>query len=322
MRRCNKRRHNHPMKRSEKIIFLLVVIAAIFFARFMYPNISGVPQIQTADQSEVASAQTQSDPPLLTLPQTSVVSPNSTAGSVVAPASSTPSDQLTTSTDSVFTQVGVAPVPSFDSEAYMVADLTTGAVLAESNDATRWPTASLTKLMSATLIFDQLPTSTDITITPQMFSYDPSEETLVVGDEYSVEDLLHVMLMPSSNVAVESMATYLGRTQFLAEMNARAKQWGMNNSYFADTSGISASNESTPNDMLILATHVYNDYPGILAITDTHQTTITEINTGQKVLVTSITTLRASRILSAAKPVTPNRQTEISFRYLTTTAIP
>jgi len=43
-------------------------------------------------------------------------------------------------------------------------------------------TASITKLMTATLVFDQLATSTHITITPQMFVADPQEATLVVNE--------------------------------------------------------------------------------------------------------------------------------------------
>ncbi len=170
----------------------------------------------------------------------------------------------------------------------MVADLTTGAVLSASNNANRWPTASLTKLMTATVVMDNIATSTLITITPEMFAADPEEATLVIGDTYSVEDLLHLMLMPSSNVAAEAFADYFGHAKFMQEMNTRAREWGMQNTYFDDPSGISSANESSANDMLILAQHVYNDYPEVLAITRTHQIVITEKNTGKKVTVTSI----------------------------------
>src|SRR6185437_4224032 len=111
---------------------------------------------------------------------------------------------------------------------------------------------------------------------------------LVVGGTYTVEDLLHVMLMPSSNVAAEAMADYIGHDKFMQEMNQRAAQWGMSSTYFDDTSGISAGNESTANDLKILAQHVYTQYPGVLALTDTHQITITNLANGKRSLVTSI----------------------------------
>jgi D-alanyl-D-alanine carboxypeptidase len=137
-------------------------------------------------------------------------------------------------------------------------------------------------------VLDQLTPSTTITITPQMFAADPDEYTLVIGGTYTVEDLLHVMLMPSSNVAAQAMTDYIGQAQFMNEMNARAQAWGMTSTYFADPSGISAANESSANDLLILAQHIYNNYPEILALTNTPVTTITELNSGKKITVRSI----------------------------------
>jgi D-alanyl-D-alanine carboxypeptidase (penicillin-binding protein 5/6) len=271
------------MNRSGIFIFLFVVIAAVFFARLMYPGISGVPSVASADGQAAQTADVQqalSAPPTLVLPQTSISATAQPDGNITD-ASSIVSDETTATS---------TPVPTFTSKSYMVADLSTGAVVAGSNVAARWPTASITKLMTATLVFDQLATSTRITITPQMFAADPDEHTLVIGGTYTVEDLLHVMLMPSSNVAAQAMADYLGQAQFMNEMNGRAVQWGMTDTYFSDPSGISAANESSAHDLLILAQHVYRDYPGILALTDTPVTTITELNSGRMIAVRSINT--------------------------------
>jgi D-alanyl-D-alanine carboxypeptidase (penicillin-binding protein 5/6) len=270
------------MSRSETFIFLAVVVAAVFFARLMYPGISGVPSVASADGQAAQTAdiqQTLTAPPTLVLPQTSI--------SATAQPDGNPVD---TSTSSGQTAAGNTPLPTFTNESYMVADLSTGAVLAGSNVDARWPTASITKLMTATLVFDQLAMNTRITITPQMFAADPSEHTLVIGGTYTVEDLLHLMLMPSSNVAAQAMADYIGRAQCMNEMNARATQWGMTKTYFADPSGISAANESSARDLLVLAQHVYRDYPGILALTDTSVTTITELNSGKTTRAQSINT--------------------------------
>jgi len=276
------------IKHSEKFIFLLVLIGAIFFARVVYPNISGVPSLASTDAPQTADAQITTAPPTLVLPQTSVGDLNTGNTAVSGNVAANTAGTTVAVANSVFSRINDTPLPTFSDEAYMVADLTTGAVLAGSNTTARWPTASITKLLTATLVFNQLATSTQITITPQMFAADPTETTLVVGGAYSVEDLLHMMLMPSSNVAAEAMADFIGRAQFMNEMNARAHAWGMTDSYFDDPSGISAANESTANDLLILAQHVYDSYPDILAITDTRQTTITELNSGKKIAVTSI----------------------------------
>jgi D-alanyl-D-alanine carboxypeptidase len=191
-------------------------------------------------------------------------------------------------TQSTFARVAQTAVPSFSKEALLVDDITNDVDLAAVNADTRWPTASLTKLMTATLALDHLSLNTRITITPQMFAVDPGERYLVVNGTYTVSDLLHVMLMPSSNVAAEALADYYGHAQFMAEMNARAAQWGMKNTYFDDPSGLSAANESTAHDLATLATHVYQNYPTILSYSDTADITITELQSGAKVDVRSI----------------------------------
>ncbi len=283
------------IKNSEKFIFLIVIIAVVFFARGIYPNISGVPSFADSAPPQTTTVQSMIAPPTLVLPQTSV----SSAGAVGN--ENAILGEATTSINSVFSKINNTPIPIFNSQAYMVADLTTGAVLSGSNITRRWPTASLTKLMTATLIFDQLSTSTQITITPQMFAADPNEQTLVIGGTYTVEDLLHLMLMPSSNVAAEAMADFIGHARFMQEMNQRAQAWGMTDTYFADPSGISAANESTAKDLLILAQHVYDNYPGILAITDTPVTTITELNSGRRITVRSINVFAGESVFVGGK---------------------
>lgn len=259
-----------------KFIFLAIVIVAVFFARIAYPNLSGVPMLADADQT-TAPGQTIHTPPLLVLPETTV---NATAQPENISAISVSNDESQTA--------DTTPLPSFSNEAYLVGNLTTGDVAAGSNITNRWPIASITKLMTATVALDHLSPTTQITITAQMFAADPNEHTLVLGGTYSVEDLLHVMLMPSSNVAAEAMADYIGHAEFMSEMNARAQAWGMTDTYFADPSGISAANESTAQDLMTLAQHIYDEYPNVLALTNTPVTTITEVNSGRTITVRSI----------------------------------
>ena len=71
-------------------------------------------------------------------------------------------------------------------------------------------------------------------------------------------------------------------------MNARAASWGMTNTHYDDPSGLSAGNESTPDDLLKLAQKIYTNYPQILQITRTPEVTLTEISTGKKIVVKSI----------------------------------
>ena len=71
-------------------------------------------------------------------------------------------------------------------------------------------------------------------------------------------------------------------------MNARAAAWGMANTHYDDPSGLSSGNQSTADDLLLLAQKIYSDYPKVLAITRTTQATATELGSGTKTLVKSI----------------------------------
>ena len=83
-------------------------------------------------------------------------------------------------------------LPALSDVASLVADVATGAVYEATNASERWPTASLAKLMSATIVLDKLNPGTKITITESMLATDPTEFTLAVGDTYTVSDLLHL----------------------------------------------------------------------------------------------------------------------------------
>ena len=125
-----------------------------------------------------------------------------------------------------------------------------------------------------------------ITITQDDLAVDPSEKTLHVGDTYTVDDLLHILLLPSSNVAAEALASayVYGRPAFIAEMNRRAAAWGMSSStHYDDPSGLSVGSESTAADLAVLAQKIYTDYPQILTITRTPQVTL-----GNQVVVNNI----------------------------------
>jgi D-alanyl-D-alanine endopeptidase (penicillin-binding protein 7) len=173
-------------------------------------------------------------------------------------------------------------------EAALVANLQTGAISFGDNNGKRWPLASVTKLMTATIVMDNFTMDQKITITPDAFAADPSEKTLRAGDVYTVSNLLQFLLLPSSNVAAEAFADAYGRANFIAAMNARAATWGMTNTHYDDPSGLSSGNQSTADDLLLLAQKIYSGYPKILVITRTTQSTATELNLGTKTIVKSI----------------------------------
>lgn len=252
------------------------------FSRMAYPAVApaGISRAGSANLAAQAG-----EAPLFILPPVAVSAAGATGGSA---ASDTVSGMPAENGPAPFVRVGDAAVPATQDAASLVADLGTGMVFASTNADRRWPTASIAKLMSASIVSDKIDLNAKISITDQMFSADPSEPVLAVGATYTAGDLLHLMLLPSSNVAAEAVAAFYGRDAFIKEMNARAAAWGMADTYFNDPSGISASDQSTVNDLLKLARKIYADYPNLFTITRTPQATITEVNSGQKTIIKSI----------------------------------
>lgn len=179
-------------------------------------------------------------------------------------------------------------VPAISASVALVADVKSGQIFLDQHSTMRWPLASVSKLMTAVVATDVLSLNQNITITQEMFGVDPNEKTLHVGDTYTVGDLLRIMLLPSDNVAAEALADFYGRSHFLEAMVAKAKSWGMNDTYYDDPSGLSAANQSTARDLLKLAQNMYANYPQILGITRTSQASVKEQGSGNTVIVKSI----------------------------------
>jgi len=118
------------------------------------------------------------------------------------------------------------------------------------------PIASLTKLMTAMVTLDAgLPP--DETITIDMDDLDfvkGSHSRLRMGAELPRSEMLRLALMSSENRAASSLArTYPGGSRaFVAAMNAKAAALGMAHTRYADSTGLSAQNVSTANDLALL----------------------------------------------------------------------
>ncbi len=145
------------------------------------------------------------------------------------------------------------------------------------------PIASLTKLMTALIVLDNYDLNETIVITERAFLRDFSRTSgFFVGEKYTVKDLLHPLLMESSNATAYALAQRLRElpdeeeyrdnlNNFIYSMNQRAKSLGMNDTYFINPCGLDPSsnqtaNYSTAQDLLLLAREVAN-YPLILEIT-------------------------------------------------------
>lgn len=111
--------------------------------------------------------------------------------------------------------------------------------------------ASITKLMTALVLYDTgVPWISSATVT----AAESLGTHMYAGDTYETEDLWLSMLVGSSNKAALTLVDLTATTSeaFIFDMNAKAKSLGMLNTTFADPTGLSARNISTPSDILIL----------------------------------------------------------------------
>lgn len=136
------------------------------------------------------------------------------------------------------------------------------------NDEKRWPIASLTKLMTALVADDSMFPNKRVPVKEEYVKFaEDAAGTIFAGEEFTVSDLQKALLTVSSNVAAETLAGEYGRPAFIAKMNAYAANIGMENTYFADPSGLSVRNQSTATDLSKLVAFIYANKPGIFAVT-------------------------------------------------------
>jgi len=160
-------------------------------------------------------------------------------------------------------------------DGYIVKNLTVGgSVVTEHNSDKAMPIASLTKLITASVARKLIDTNKKITISKKIIDTYGNTAQFKVGETYRAGDLYYPLLMVSSNDAAEAFAESYGRKQFMQAMNDFAQSIGAYRTYFADPSGLSPENVSTPNDLTIILDWIRKNDPEILTITELKAKTI------------------------------------------------
>lgn len=145
----------------------------------------------------------------------------------------------------------------------LVQDASSGEIILEKNAEAVLPIASITKLMSAMVLLDRgLDLRQRIVVSEEdADAVKGTRSRLRPGSVLRRDELLLIALMASENRAAAALArTYPGGTEpFVAAMNARARALGMNDTRFADATGLSSGNVSSARDLarLVLAAHGY-----------------------------------------------------------------
>ncbi len=153
-------------------------------------------------------------------------------------------------------------------EAFLV-DFDTGAVLLNKNGDQRMPPSSMSKMMTAYMVFDRLgdgrlSLDDKLTVSEKAWRKGGSKMFVEVGNQVRVEDLLRGVIIQSGNDACIVLAEGLAGSEeaFAEQMTARAREMGLTGSNFVNATGWPDDNHYvTARDLATLARHIIVDHP-------------------------------------------------------------
>jgi D-alanyl-D-alanine carboxypeptidase len=161
-------------------------------------------------------------------------------------------------------------------------DASDGTVLYAEDQDDQWHPASVTKIMTAYIVFEaikdgKLTLETKITCSAHANSQPPTKMGLAVGAQISVEVALHALILASANDAAVVLAEAVAGSheEFVDRMNAVAARLGMTRTKFVNANGLPAPEQvTTARDLSKLARAVVRDYPDYARLWSTVETQI------------------------------------------------
>lgn len=189
------------------------------------------------------------------------------------------------------TTAGVAP-------AYIVVDEENGKVLSHRSADRLWYPASLTKLMTAYVVFKAMrdgeaTKGSRVKVSKNALAQSPSKMGFRVGTEMTVDNALKMMIVKSANDIAVALGESIAGSEaaFVARMNTAASRLGMASTRFRNPNGLPGDRQwTTARDMAVLAMVVWNEFPQHRSYFQ-----ITAIRVGKQVLRSYNTLLRRYR---------------------------
>ncbi len=159
--------------------------------------------------------------------------------------------------------------PEVAARAYMLLDLTANQILAAKDVDAPVEPASLTKLMTAYLVFDALKSKKidlkqTLPVSERAWKMPGSRMFIDPKMQVPVEDLIQGMIVQSGNDATMALAEGVGGTvdKFVQMMNEQAKALGMKNTGYRNPDGMTETGHTTTaRDLSVLATRLMSDFP-------------------------------------------------------------
>lgn len=170
--------------------------------------------------------------------------------------------------------VWASPFEDLHTKAAILMAAGNGQILFEKNANLKLPPASMSKLMTILLALEsvdkgEVSLDDEVRISDLAEGMGGSQIWLASGEILSLEDLLKAVVISSANDACVAVAEYIGETKygFIEMMNDKARELGMKNTQFFNTTGLpneGENNYSTVYDMAILARELVTNYPQVL----------------------------------------------------------
>jgi D-alanyl-D-alanine carboxypeptidase (penicillin-binding protein 5/6) len=166
-------------------------------------------------------------------------------------------------------QSAAPEAPEIAAKAYLLLDVTANQILASRDLDMPVEPASLTKLMSAYLVFDALKSKKidmkqTLSVSERAWKMPGSRMFIDPKMKVPVEDLIKGMIVQSGNDATMALAEGVGGTaeRFVQMMNEQAKVLGMNSTSYKNPEGLTeAGHTTTARDLATLSMRLLNDFP-------------------------------------------------------------
>jgi serine-type D-Ala-D-Ala carboxypeptidase (penicillin-binding protein 5/6) len=184
-------------------------------------------------------------------------------------------------------QAQVLPSPTLAAKSWVLLDATSNQVLASQEPAMRVEPASLTKIMTAYVVFEalkdkRLDINQVVNVSVRAWKVDPSSSKMFIdpATPVKVNDLLYGLIVQSGNDAAVALAEAVSGTEdaFVTVMNRDAERMGLKSTHFSNSHGLpSPDNYSTAQDLAIMAENLINDFPEYYKIYSTKSFTYNKI---------------------------------------------
>ncbi len=167
-------------------------------------------------------------------------------------------------------QASPAPLPpKLQADSYLLLEPQSGQILVSHNPDQRLPSASLTKIMTAYLVFQSLAQGSLqpddlVRISNKAWRTPGSRMFIEVNSQVSVQDLLRGLVVQSGNDAAVALAEHIAgdEANFAQLMNSQAQQLGLQNTHFTNATGLPDDDHySTARDLAYITAATIRDYP-------------------------------------------------------------